>query len=61
MRAGAARVIFATITGSNGNYGLNIDIQQPDATSSSRYRNNWTKGFLWNTTSNRRTPIYPEN
>ena len=32
MRAGAVRVIFATITGSNGTYNLNIDIQQPDNT-----------------------------
>ncbi len=47
MRAGAPRVVFATVTGTNGSYKLNIDIQQPDASSPNRYRDNWTRSFEW--------------
>jgi len=47
MRAGAPRVVFADMTGRAGSYSLNVDIQQPDATSPSRYRNHWTKSFTW--------------
>lgn len=46
MRAGAARVAFATITESHGHYSLNIDLQQPD-NSPARYRNHWTRRFDW--------------
>jgi tetratricopeptide (TPR) repeat protein len=46
MRAGAVRVVFATVTGSAGNYKLDVDIQQPDNTPS-RYRDHWTKSFAW--------------
>jgi eukaryotic-like serine/threonine-protein kinase len=48
MRAGAVRVIFATVTGSHGKYSLNIDIQQLDNTPV-RYRDRWTKNFTWQT------------
>ena len=47
MRAGAPRVVFATVTGTSGSYKLNIDIQQPDASSPNRYREHWPKGFEW--------------
>lgn len=47
MRAGAVRVVFATVTGTNGNYKLNINIQQPDASSPNRYRDHWPKSFEW--------------
>ena len=46
MRAGAVRVIFVTATGANGNYSLDIDIQQPD-NSPVRYRDHWKKRFSW--------------
>lgn len=46
MRAGASRVIFATVTGKAGKYSLDIDVQQPDATPS-RYREHWTRSFSW--------------
>ena len=48
MRTGAARVIFATVTGSAGSYRIAINIQQPDATSPSRSRGEWQKSFPWN-------------
>ena len=47
LRAGAPRVVFATVTGTNGSYKLNIDIQQPDASSPNRYRDHWTRSFEW--------------
>jgi eukaryotic-like serine/threonine-protein kinase len=46
MRAGAVRVIFAKLTGSHGNYSLDVDIQKPDNTPT-RYRDHWTKSFAW--------------
>jgi len=46
MRAGAVRVVFASVTGSAGSYQLDIDIQQPDNTPT-RYRDHWTKSFAW--------------
>lgn len=46
MRAGASRVIFATISGKAGRYSLDIDVQQPDATPG-RYREHWTRSFPW--------------
>jgi serine/threonine protein kinase/tetratricopeptide (TPR) repeat protein len=49
MRSGAVRVVFATVTGSAGNYHLNIDIQQPDGGSPTRYRDHWSKSFGWTT------------
>ena len=62
MRAGAPRVAFATVTGSNGNYKLNIDIQQPDATSPARYRDHWSQNFVWRSSdqSASKTAISPE-
>jgi predicted negative regulator of RcsB-dependent stress response len=48
MRAGAVRVVFATVTESAGSYSLNIDIQQPDNTPA-RFHDHWTKSFAWNT------------
>ena len=47
MRSGAVRVIFITVRGSNGNYGLDIDIQQPDPSSPQRYREHWPRTFTW--------------
>jgi serine/threonine protein kinase/tetratricopeptide (TPR) repeat protein len=47
MRTGAVRVIFATVTGSNGNYRLNVDIQQPDTTDPARYRDHCKQSFAW--------------
>ncbi len=49
MRAGAVRVVFATVSGSKGNYKLAVDIQQPDNTPA-RYRNHWTRDFSWHST-----------
>jgi serine/threonine protein kinase/tetratricopeptide (TPR) repeat protein len=46
MRAGAIRVVFATVKGAGGKYNLDIDIQQPDSTPK-RYRDHWTKSFAW--------------
>lgn len=46
MRNGAVRVVFARVTGSQGNYRLDVDIQQPDNTPS-RFRDHWKKSFLW--------------
>jgi tetratricopeptide (TPR) repeat protein len=48
MRAGAVRVVFATVTKSAGSYSLNVDIQQPDNTPT-RYRDHWTRSFEWHT------------
>ncbi len=48
MRAGAVRVIFATVTGSRGKYSLNVEIEQPDITPT-RYRGHWSKSFEWET------------
>lgn len=47
MRTGAVRVIFATVTRSAGGYQLNVDIQQPEAASPSRYRDHWPMSFSW--------------
>ena len=46
MRAGAIRVILATVSGSNGSYKLAVDIQQPDNIPT-RYRGHWTKNIPW--------------
>ncbi len=46
MRAGAVRVVFATVSGAGGSYKLDVDIQQPD-NMPSRYRNHWTQSFTW--------------
>jgi tetratricopeptide (TPR) repeat protein len=58
MRAGAARVVFATVTGSNGTYTLHIDIQQPDNTPR-RYREHWTRNFTWQQASTSDTGTIP--
>lgn len=47
MRSGAVRVIFITVRGSNGNYSLDVDIQQPDSSSPQRYREHWSRTFTW--------------
>lgn len=46
MRAGAARVVFATASGASGSYKLTIEVQQPDNTPA-RYRKHWTAAFAW--------------
>jgi serine/threonine protein kinase/tetratricopeptide (TPR) repeat protein len=46
MRAGAVRVVFPTITGSDGTYHLSLDMQQPDSTPD-RFRANWTNAWTW--------------
>ena len=51
LRTGAVRVIFPTVTGSAGSYNLNVDIQEPDASGPSRYRDHWTKSFSWHSAS----------
>ena len=51
LRTGAVRVVFATVTGSAASYSLNIDIQQPDATSPARPRDQWRKSFNWSPSS----------
>ena len=50
MRAGAVRVIFVTVTGSQGDYMLNVDIQKPDNTPTT-YRDHWAKSFAWRSTT----------
>jgi eukaryotic-like serine/threonine-protein kinase len=56
MRAGAVRVVFATVTGGRGNYKLDIDVQQPDY-SPSLFRVSWHASFPWR---NSRTTLAPE-
>ena len=51
MRTGAVRVVFATVTGSSGNYKLDVDIQKPDAESLLRPREHWNRTIEWTTTS----------
>ena len=62
MRAGAVRVIFASVTGAVGNYKLNVEVQEPDAGSPSRYRDHWIGTFTWRSSSpsNSSNPIPPE-
>jgi serine/threonine protein kinase len=60
MRTGAARVIFVDVTGSDGDYRINIDIQEPD-NSPTRYREHWPKSFTWHASgSTTSTTIPPE-
>jgi eukaryotic-like serine/threonine-protein kinase len=60
MRAGAVRVIFATVTGSGGNYQLNVDLQEPDS-KPTRYRDHWSSTFPWKASSQSiSTAIPPE-
>ena len=47
MRSGAVRVIFITVKGVEGNYNLEVDIQQPDSASPQRYREHWPRTFAW--------------
>jgi tetratricopeptide (TPR) repeat protein len=49
LRSGAARVVFPTITGSNGNYNLTVEIQQPDVAGIMRNRRSSLKRFSWHT------------
>lgn len=51
LRANAARVIFAQVTGSQGRYTLNIDIQRPDY-NPLRFRAHWPNTFTWQITGN---------
>lgn len=59
MRAGAARVVFAKITGSPGQYSLSLEVQEPDNTPS-RYREHWKKTFAWESLSTGAGAISPE-
>ena len=56
MRANAARVIFAQVTGSQGHYTLNIDIQRTDYYPG-RFRDHWTNHFDWQTTGNTNSSV----
>jgi len=56
MRAGAARLILASVSGSDTKgYQLNIDIQEPDNTPI-RYREHWTARFTWRAASSTELP-----
>ena len=46
MRTGAVRIVFAVLSKSNGNYRLDVEIQQPD-NSPLRYRYHWTESWRW--------------
>ena len=59
MRAAAARVIFAQVTGSQGHYTLNIDIQRTDYTPG-RFRDHWPKSFPWQVTGNTNSGAIPQ-
>jgi tetratricopeptide (TPR) repeat protein len=48
MRTGAVRVIFATVSGSAGKRSLDVEIEQPDASSPTRVRGRWKQSFGWN-------------
>jgi len=52
LRANAARVIFSTVTGSQGHYSLNIDIQRTDYSTPVRFRDHWPNSFTWQVLSN---------
>ena len=58
MRAGASRIVFATVKGAGGKYSLDIDIQQPDSTPK-RYREHWTKSFQWKSDSTTKQGAIP--
>jgi serine/threonine protein kinase len=47
MRSGAVRVIFITVRWTQGNYTLDVDIQQPDPAFAQRYREHWPRTFTW--------------
>jgi len=51
MRAGAPRVVFASVTGASGSYKLNVDIQQTD-NDPSRYRDHWSHSWDWHNAAN---------
>ncbi|HKF47739.1 MAG TPA: protein kinase [Terracidiphilus sp.] len=59
MRDGAVRVVFATVTGSNGKYSLNVDVQQPDNTPT-RYRDHWKKSFSWQSAPTNHSTTIPQ-
>lgn len=50
MRAGAARVVFITLTSTNKSYQMDVEIQQPDNTPE-RYRDHWIRSFNWTNTA----------
>lgn len=58
MRTGAVRVIFASVTGANGNYRLNVDIQQP-GDAPSRYRDHWKKSWVWTMPATIAVGVFP--
>jgi eukaryotic-like serine/threonine-protein kinase len=62
MRIGAARVIFATVTGGAGHYQLEVEIQRPDPSRIFRYYEHWSKAFAWQTSgsTNNSAAIPPE-
>jgi tetratricopeptide (TPR) repeat protein len=58
LRTGAARIVFASVTGSAGTYSLNIDIQEPDGTSPSHFLDHWQESFPWHE-SGKNSPTIP--
>jgi eukaryotic-like serine/threonine-protein kinase len=52
MRTGAARIVFASVSKSGGQYELSVDIQQPGDTPS-RFREHWIRSFEWDGPANR--------
>ena len=52
LRAGARRVVFASVNGSKGSYSLDIDVQEPDSNSPTRPRHRWTRSWLWKAGAN---------
>jgi serine/threonine protein kinase/tetratricopeptide (TPR) repeat protein len=59
LRTGAVRVIFATVTGSRGNYRLDVDIQRPDGNTLDRFRSHSQQSFPWQTTGSTNTGTIP--
>ena len=59
MRANAARVIFAQVTGSQGHYTLNVDIQRTDYSSPLSLRSHWPNSFSWQITGNTNSGTIP--
>lgn len=60
LRTGAVRVVFCRVSGSQGSYNLNIDLQQPDASSPARYRDRWTQSFAWQSSGSSNTATIPQ-
>jgi serine/threonine protein kinase/tetratricopeptide (TPR) repeat protein len=47
LRAGAVRVVLATVSRSGDRYTLTLDIQQPDPSTPARPRHRWTRNWSW--------------